>query len=312
RTPKVIVDQKGRVIVFLAGQPPIWSDLVDAVAQKLADVRIRGLRSGVFSPLEDRNRRGDYSSLPCGISHGGGQKVRFCIPEEHLVKDLLSDTNIAQIAAFQADSLAKYAPKVYEDLSYHLTRLTLNDDELSLNFPESIYPGISFNLGPSTVTLDHLDFHNSPHGLCPVTALGKFNPKQGGHLVLFDLKIAIEFPPGSTILLPSGLLRHGNTAIQPGEQRYSITQFCAGGLVRYVRYGFRTAQSILRDHPKTGKAIIEKLNGDRAQRKARSLHLFSTITGLVKDRHQVFMGTGIPKSEREHRRACREFVATSL
>ncbi|KAF8056698.1 hypothetical protein FPV67DRAFT_1456799 [Lyophyllum atratum] len=299
------MDQKGCVIVFLAGQPSIvvpyptpgtspsppstpskWSDLVDAVAQKLVDVRIRGLRSGVLSPLEDRNRRSDYSSLACGILQGGGHKKpgnlqHTTVAEEHLIKDLPSNTNIAQIAG-------------------------------SLNFPESIYPGISFNLSPSTITLDHLDFHNSPHGLCPVTALGKFNPKQGGHLVLFDLKIAIEFPPGSTILLLSGLLRHGNTAIQPGEQRYSITQFCAGGLVRYVRYGFCTAQSILRDHPKTGKAIIEKLNGDRAQRKARSLHLFSTITGLVKDRHQVFMGTGIPKSERERRRACREFVATSL
>ena len=56
-------------------------------------------------------------------------------------------------------------------------------------------------------------------GWCAITALEKFNFKWGGHLILWDLHwdLHIDFPPGSTILIPSASLFHGNTAIQTGE-----------------------------------------------------------------------------------------------
>lgn len=57
--------------------------------------------------------------------------------------------------------------------------------------------------------------------------------------MLWDLQLVIEFPPGSTILLPSAVLRHSNTVIQKGEERYSFTQYTAGGLFRWVDHGFQ-------------------------------------------------------------------------
>lgn len=67
----------------------------------------------------------------------------------------------------------------------------------------------------------------------------RFRFKAGQHLVLWDLKVVIEFPPGSTILIPSAALRHSNTAIAKGETRYSFTQYSAGGLFRWVVQGFQ-------------------------------------------------------------------------
>jgi hypothetical protein len=107
-------------------------------------------------------------------------------------------------------------------------------------FNKSTYPGITINLGPATVALDHLDFTNGAAMPCAITALGRYNWKQGSHLVLFDLKLIVPFPPGSTIILPLASMRHGNLPIFEGESRMSITQYCAGGLLRHVDYGFKT------------------------------------------------------------------------
>lgn len=69
--------------------------------------------------------------------------------------------------------------------------------------------------------------------------MGNFDHTKGGHLVLPDLGVVIEFPSGSAALIASGSCRHGNTKIQPGETRYSFTQFSAGGIFRWVNNGFQ-------------------------------------------------------------------------
>lgn len=69
-------------------------------------------------------------------------------------------------------------------------------------------------------------------------AIGKFNDKLGGHLVLWDLRLVIRFPPGSLIILPSALIEHSNTPIAEDETRMSVTQYSAAGLFRWVHNGF--------------------------------------------------------------------------
>jgi hypothetical protein len=108
----------------------------------------------------------------------------------------------------------------------------------------SVFSTATFNFGPRTITLPHIDFGNLAWGWCAITALGWFNPDRGGHLVLWDLKLIIRFPPGSTILIPSAILRHSNTKIQAGERRYSFTQFTPAGIFRWVYNGFWTDRDI--------------------------------------------------------------------
>ncbi len=87
----------------------------------------------------------------------------------------------------------------------------------------------------------HLDFANLPFGFCAITALGDYDPTKGGHLILWECKLVIEFPPGSTILIPSAIITHSNVPIGAGEKRYSVTQYSAGALFRWVDNGFQTA-----------------------------------------------------------------------
>ena len=124
-----------------------------------------------------------------------------------------------------------------------------------------VFPCRTFNFGTQTVTVPHVDQGNLAQSWCSITALGSFNPDTGGHLVLWDYGMAVRFPPGSTILIPSALLIHSNTSIKKNETRFSIVQYAAGGLFRWVDRGFisekewraTASQEQLKEHKKKEK-----------------------------------------------------------
>ncbi|KAJ6616736.1 hypothetical protein B0H10DRAFT_1948899 [Mycena sp. CBHHK59/15] len=47
------------------------------------------------------------------------------------------------------------------------------------------------------------------------------------------------------MLILSGCVNHGNTPIQQGETRYSMTQYATGALFRWAAYGYQSAKSLL-------------------------------------------------------------------
>ena len=95
--------------------------------------------------------------------------------------------------------------------------------------------------------------------------------------MLWDLQLAIEFPPGSTILIPSAVLHHSNIPIQKGEERYSFTQYTAGGLFRWVDHGFQKEDEYCSSLLKEG--AIEEEEAMR-RRWMMGLGLFSTLDEL--------------------------------
>lgn len=65
----------------------------------------------------------------------------------------------------------------------------------------------------------------------------------------------------------------------------SFTQYCAGGLFRWVDHGFQTVASLVRKKGKAHKAIID---GDLNVRTAEALGLFSSIESLASDHEHVY------------------------
>jgi hypothetical protein len=179
---------------------------------------------------------------------------------------------------------AFYFPKIYGYYSKNLRRLFKHHTYLSHNFENSVFPACTFNMGPSTVALRHADTGNSAAGGCPVQAGGTYDHKLGGHMILFDLKLVIEFPSGSTIILPSSTLSHGNTPIQPGETRVSFTQYCAGGLFRWVEYGYRTLKTCAAKNPR----LKARLDARAESRWLEALNRFSIVSEVHSDRIKVF------------------------
>lgn len=96
-------------------------------------------------------------------------------------------------------------------------------------------------------------------------------------MVLEDFKIVIDFPPGWTCLIPSASVRHGNTAIQPGERRYSFTQYISGNLFRWVRHKYRLAKSLDPEER-------AELDGTPESRLQETLSLFTVHGQYAQDR----------------------------
>jgi hypothetical protein len=119
-----------------------------------------------------------------------------------------------------------------------LEEIEKHDQRLRRPFKDSPFGTMTFNFGPQVCTFPHKDLKNLSWGWCSVTSLGSYDPKKGGHLVLWDLKLAIEFPPHASILIPSAIIEHSNTAIGPTESRMSVTNYNSAGLFRWVAYGF--------------------------------------------------------------------------
>ncbi|RPD59427.1 hypothetical protein L227DRAFT_593870 [Lentinus tigrinus ALCF2SS1-6] len=136
-----------------------------------------------------------------------------------------------------------YAPKLYAHYERVMSSLLEKNPSLRPLFPNSVFAAGTFNIGPRVATYIHTDHLNYAPGWCAVVALGDFDPRLGGHLVVWDLGLVIEFPPGSLIFLPSAILRHSNVPVQDHETRHSFTQYTAGGLFRWVACGFQTQGS---------------------------------------------------------------------
>ncbi|KAI9064932.1 hypothetical protein FKP32DRAFT_1568891 [Trametes sanguinea] len=242
-TCRPILDKHDRVFAVLGGHPrdPAWSE----INGEMQDILEQGRAAYSASAKQTSHQRGDFTAVTVGISYGGGQRYVSNLahkpPSNQAVLDaMLQQKAVRRLANFGNSVMRLFAPRMHAHYSATLDALCARDKDLRPNFPSNAFSCATFNMGPSTITLPHTDHLNLPNGWCSITAVGDYNPKQGGHLVLWDLRMVVEFPPGSTILIPSAILQHSNTAIQEGERRYSFTQFSAGGLFRWVECGFQS------------------------------------------------------------------------
>ncbi|KAJ7797579.1 hypothetical protein B0H14DRAFT_2389622 [Mycena olivaceomarginata] len=290
--PKLILDADGRIVAILLGRPEgdDWDEVVREMERLMAGVRRRGVQRGVFKRQDRRHRRGNFYILKAGLTKGPGSKkpgnLAHSKAYRKLLRPLLSSHAIRRIAGFQSSGLARYLPKLYQYYSATLGGILDQQRELEMPFPNSVFPTTTFNLGPDVVTAEHLDMLNNPHGMCGVTSSGRYDHKVGGHIYLEQMKLVCEFPSGSTVLLLSGTCVHGNTPIQKGETRYSMTQYAAGALFRWAAYGYQTAKSLLSQSG--GAALKREFDGEPGARAAWALGLLSKASELAADRAAVF------------------------
>ncbi|KAJ7260064.1 hypothetical protein C8J57DRAFT_1072571, partial [Mycena rebaudengoi] len=203
-----------------------------------------------------------------------------------IVNYLLRKRSVRRLAGFQSSGLARYAPKLFRYYVDTMNALFENHPHLTRNFHNSVFPAATFNCGPSAVTDEHADFLNLIHGLCGVSSTGRFDHTRGGAFYMKQIKLLIDFPAGSSILMPSAFMDHSNTPIATGESRCSMTQYVAGGLFCWVKYGFQTRTSLLAQPG--GKEQVASLDSVPGSRWQWALDLFSKVDELDADRRSVF------------------------
>ncbi|KAJ3499198.1 hypothetical protein NMY22_g19534 [Coprinellus aureogranulatus] len=279
RSALVLYDEETqRVWAACVGKPvdPTWDPACQAAALVIRAIGEKEL----FASRELAHKRGKFPVINAGILWGGGpQKPYNLLNRSHAdaLAKLFRDLNINRLATFQSSSLAFFAPRLYQYQHQHIQSLLKHDPTLVPNFRRSAFSACAFNFGPQVVTFPHTDCMNLAFGWCAVTALGDFDYRKGGHLALVEAQMVIEFPPGTTILLPSATVTHANTPVQPGETRLSFTQYVSGALFRYVDNGFRTKATFEKEDPEGYAAMME----ENAARWKMGLGLWDTLEELL-------------------------------
>ncbi|RPD55071.1 hypothetical protein L227DRAFT_510691, partial [Lentinus tigrinus ALCF2SS1-6] len=251
-----------------------WQKVIKEATRALTQARTD---CGKDAELE--HRRGKYKTGTDGWSIGGGQRepmqlVEKTVRAKKAVRALLDNQAVKDIAGFGNNCLKTYAPDLYA--YYETTKAKIGEQlpHLKPSFTNSVFAGVTFNLGPKTVTYGHRDHQNIPFGWCCVTALGDFDDTKGGHVILWDLKLVIRVPAGASYLIPSAILKHSNVDIGAEETRMSVTQYSAGGLFRWVACGMRSQAVYERegnrlpsgqDRWNEGVALLRKWSGNHAK-----------------------------------------------
>ncbi|KAF8158739.1 hypothetical protein K438DRAFT_1909999 [Mycena galopus ATCC 62051] len=181
------------------------------------------------------------------------------------------------MAHYASFAFSLWAPRLYRYYADYNARLGSQPPHLGRPFLKSVFSCAAFNFGPRVCTFKHRDVCNLPFGWCAVQALGCYNPQLGGHLVLWDLKLVVEFPPSALILLPLATIAHSNVPVVDDEERISFTQFTAGGIFRFVDNGFRTQAELEAEDPAEYARMAEK----KESRWEEGLQLFSTVSELL-------------------------------
>ncbi|KAJ7217556.1 hypothetical protein C8J57DRAFT_1254978 [Mycena rebaudengoi] len=187
-----LVDQDGKVFGVSAGHPddPNWmanihKPAVDAMKEATAKCSIS--EEWAF------HRRGNFCSLTGGDSHGGGQERPGA-----LVNGVIN----AAILVSLMSVFANWAPDIFDYYVVHMHLFYQRYKHLSRPFLNGIFCACTFNLGPYTCALGHRNFANLAFGWCAITALGYFDYMKGGHLILWDCKLILEFPLAQRFSFP--------------------------------------------------------------------------------------------------------------
>ncbi|KXN83021.1 hypothetical protein AN958_01921 [Leucoagaricus sp. SymC.cos] len=170
-----------------------------------------------------------------------------------------------------------------EDLCAHYDSATDKRQQLRRSYDSAIgvFPCRSFNLGEQSISWPHTDEGNLAQSWCSITPVGRFDPTTGGHLVLWDFGLVIDFPPGTTVLIPSALICHSNTSIMPDETRFSIIQYAAGGIFRWVHHNFMSEEDW---KAKASEEDLENEEVEREKRWGEGVKMFTKLDELLPQR----------------------------
>ena len=86
-------------------------------------------------------------------------------------------------------------------------------------------------------------------------------------------------------LILSGCMSHRNTPIGEGEIQLLIAQYAAGGLFRWVAYGFQSAKTLLKTQ--AGRKLKKQLDKEAGERWREGLAMFSKVGELLADAEDV-------------------------
>ncbi|KAK7024193.1 hypothetical protein VNI00_016501 [Paramarasmius palmivorus] len=190
---------------------------------------------------------------------------------------LIGKEGVQRMASYHNAAFSLWAPRLYAKYEDTMDKMYRHNPSLPRNFTDGVFSAATFNFSGRIWTYKHRDFFNWAFGWCFVTALGRFDPARGGQMILWELKLVVDFPHAATIALPSSVITHSNTPISQGDLRVSFTQYSAGPIFRWVENGCRTERQFEEEDPAAFAEMMVRKSTAYLDR----LPLYSTLEELT-------------------------------
>jgi hypothetical protein len=163
---------------------------------------------------------------------------------------------------------------------YHTVADATQEQFPHARFPSSSIPfaSFTFNVGHWIRCLIHRDVLNLAFGICLILVLGNFNHTLGGQIILHEPKLIIEAPPGTSVAIPSGTIRHEVLPLHnpDAERRQSLTGYTSAAIFQFFDSGFK-----LEGPAPTKKAHVEKRKARGDANWQRGMNMLPTFEELI-------------------------------
>ncbi|KAF9011460.1 hypothetical protein BDZ89DRAFT_1225636 [Hymenopellis radicata] len=193
-TTHPILDRESRMIMLLVARPRgrNWLTLIRDAGRRI----VKGRKHARFTQKQLHHQRGDFPVMASGITRGGGTKApcnaALSKHNQAVMDSILKSPEFENIHKHNDKIFRAHNPDLYKMYDEVLQFVTDSDDTLRRTYQDGPFAATTINFGPQSVLDDHTDDQNLSWGWCRVTPAGMYDHHRGGHLVLWDLGIAIE------------------------------------------------------------------------------------------------------------------------
>ncbi|KAJ7149524.1 hypothetical protein C8R43DRAFT_1128519 [Mycena crocata] len=228
-----LVDFRNQVVGVLGGTPtnPGWPKDVEAATLACADVApwVR------CSKEEQEANASPTLSGGLGLVHEGEEapvpEGRSAILDAVTFGTLFTNPAVRRITGYASGLFSLFAFRLHV---WFPQALQVYEDHYAgsarfLSF--GVFAAATFVFGCNPLPLFDDDIAT---GWAALTALGTYDWRRGGHIILWDLNIVVPFPPGCTILIPRAAVRYSFVKIAPGETRYCLIQHTPAAVFNFA------------------------------------------------------------------------------
>ncbi|KAL0573314.1 hypothetical protein V5O48_008635 [Marasmius crinis-equi] len=274
-TPTPIIDDTGGCMGSLAGRPT-RGDYPKAMDRCHRSLMAAGEEARLVGIVNNK-KRGGFPAITKGVTMGMGSRQPVLLKPDNqhpgvdiILQRLLDSPDFKRLSSYHNSSFNLWGPELFDKYTWTVGKMHQHPEtsHLPLPFKDSVFTACAFNFGGQVRTYKHRDHLNWAFGWCAITALGNFDPTKSARLVLWELKLVIDFPPGSTVLIPSAVITHSNTRIAEGQyaflqtrnslayrvltgdERTSFTQYSAGAIFRWAENSCMTEGELKAANPK--------------------------------------------------------------
>ncbi|KAJ7886946.1 hypothetical protein B0H13DRAFT_2342685 [Mycena leptocephala] len=257
-----IVDRIGAFFIRPPTERQVWEQtIIDAthVMQRVGrDLDRQGIKGDIL--------RGGFQYAAEGVE----RPQNFPNTEHNgiLLAELQHSQPIKDIISFQNAMLQRLAPRVWDSAHATIDAVMANDLRLHLPFSQLEYHFSIDDSHPIQCVTDH------PTGWTALTSVGHYDESETA-LILWHDQMVVSFPPGSTFLMPGGMVSFSFTgASDRSSSPMLISQSCDGELFRYVQRGMTYGLDAI-------FTTLEEQAADRRSRAESALAKFPTLNNTT-------------------------------